>query len=84
MCLGRLCFWLLMLLLSIAEATNTDAVKVIGEDDDKSIICMSRQECGVQGISWHSADMLGHSFPRAECRTTIRLRMKSGKTTILR
>ncbi len=80
MCLGRLCFWLLMLLLSIAETTNTDAVKV----DDKSIICMSRQEGGVQGISWHSADMLGHSFPRAECRTTIRLRMKSGKTTILR
>lgn len=30
-----------------------------------------------------SADTLGHSFPGAECMTTIRLRMRNGKTTIL-
>ena len=37
----------------------------------------------MQGISWHSADTLGHSFATAECETTIRLRMRNGKTTVL-
>ena len=37
----------------------------------------------MQGISWHSADTSGHIFPRAECETTIRLRMRNGKTTVL-
>ena len=37
----------------------------------------------MQGISWHSADTFGHSFPIAECETTIRLRMRNGKTTVL-
>ena len=37
----------------------------------------------MQGISWHSADTLGHSFTTAECETTIRLRMRNGKTTVL-
>lgn len=49
----------------------------------RQYVHLSRQECGVQGISWHSADTLGHIFPRAECETTIRLRMRNGKTTIL-
>ena len=50
---------------------------------DKSTIHLPRQECGVQGISWHSADTLGHSFPAVEGETTIRLRMRNGKTTVL-
>ena len=37
----------------------------------------------MQGISWHSADTLGHSFPAAEYETTIRLQMRSGKTAVL-
>ncbi len=37
----------------------------------------------MQGISWYSADTLGHSFAKAECGTTVRLRMKDGKTTVL-
>jgi hypothetical protein len=52
-------------------------------NDYKDTLRLPRQECGVQGISWHSADMLRHSFPRTECETTIRLRMRKGKTTIL-
>ena len=39
-------------------------------NNHKSAIHLPRQECGVQGISWHSADTLGHSFPTAECETT--------------
>lgn len=50
---------------------------------DKNTFHLPRQECGVQAISWHSADTLGHSFPTAECETTIRLRMSNGKTTVL-
>lgn len=41
------------------------------------------QECYVLYISWHSADTLWHSFPEAKCETTIRLRMRNGKTTVL-
>lgn len=37
---------------------------------DKNIIYLPRQECGVKGISWHSADTLGHSFTTEECETT--------------
>jgi hypothetical protein len=38
-------------------------------NDYKDTLRLPRQECGVQGISWHSADMLRHSFPRTECET---------------
>ena len=34
-------------------------------------------------IRWHSADTVGHSFPKGICETTIRLRMRHGKTTFL-
>ena len=51
--------------------------------NDKSTVRLPRQESGVQGINWHCADTVGHSFPRAKCETTIRLRMRKGKTTFL-
>jgi hypothetical protein len=57
--------------------------KGVNQNYDKSIIHLPRQECGVHGISWYSADTLGHSFTTAECETTIRLRMSNGKTTVL-
>lgn len=59
-----------------------DGFKVV-MNGEEGVDYLPRQECDVQAISWHSADTVGHSFPRAKCRTTIRLRMTKGKTTIL-
>ena len=55
-----------------------------GKCNDKSTFHLPRQECYVLYISWHSADTLWHRFPKAKCETTIRLRMRKGKTTFSR
>lgn len=60
---------------------NTRKIEVIliYAKKNKSHHGLPRQECGAQGINWHSADTLGHIFSTSK----IRLRMRNGKTTIL-
>ena len=68
-------------LRNLVNTRKNEVILTYGKKN-KNSIHLPRQESGIQVISWHSADTLGHSFPRTECRTTVILRMMSGKITI--
>ena len=52
-----------------------------GKYNDKSFIHLSLQEYGFQIKNWQSADRFSYICSGIKCRTTIRLRMRKGKTT---
>ena len=52
-----------------------------GKYYDKSTFHLPRQESGFQSKNWQIADKFSYILSGIKCSTTIRLRMRKGKTT---